>query len=218
MLKQSKYIFWLFTAVSIIHILGLIFKFEVVSVVTKPLILISLLLYYLKSTNKRSTLYTGAVLFSLLGDVLLISNTELNFMLGLASFLIAHILYIVMVMKSAETSSFKNKVKSVVPFVILGFGLLYFLKDTLGEMLIPVTIYAFVISMFGTVSLLNYINKKSNKALTLLLGALFFMLSDSVLAINKFQESNAVYPVVVMITYITAQYLICSYKLKEDKV
>ncbi len=176
------------------------------------------MLYYLKSTDKRSTLYIGAVLFSLLGDILLISNAELNFMLGLVSFLIAHILYIVMVIKRAEASSFKNKARSVVPFLILGFGLLYFLKDSLGEMLIPVTIYAFVISMFGTVSLLNYLNNNSKKALILLFGSLFFILSDSVLAINKFYESNAVYPVIVMITYITAQYLICSYKLKEGKV
>ena len=218
MLKQSKYIFWLFALVSIIHVLGLVFKFEVVSVVTKPLILVLLLSYYLKRTNQRSTLYIGAVLFSLLGDILLISNTELNFMLGLASFLIAHILYIVMVMKRIEASSFKSKVISAVPFIILGTGLLYFLKDTLEEMLIPVAIYAFVISMFGTVSLLNYLNRKSKEALTLMLGSLFFILSDSVLAINKFQESNAIYPVVVMITYIAAQYLICNYKLKVDKL
>jgi uncharacterized membrane protein YhhN len=218
MVKKAKYIFGLFIVVSTAHVLGLSFNIEIVSLVTKPLILISLLTYYLKSTHEKSILYIGAVLFSLLGDVLLLSNAELSFILGLASFLIAHLLYIVMVLKKIETSSFTTKVKSIVPFVILCFGLIYFLRDILGGMLIPVTIYATIISLFGTVSLLNYRNNKSNKALTLLFGALFFILSDGLLAINKFYESNAVYSVIVMITYITAQYLICSYKLKEDKV
>ena len=215
MAKKHNYIFLLFIGVSLVHIIGLIYNLEVVSATTKPFILIFLLLYYLNTTINRSGIYIGAVLFSLLGDVLLISNAELNFILGLASFLIAHILYIIMVSKKLGRSSSKNKILAIAPFVILGFGLLNFLKDSLGEMLIPVTVYAIVISMFGAVALLNYLNDRTNKTMRLLLGALFFIVSDSVLAINKFYESNAVFPVIVMVTYIAAQYFICSFMMYE---
>jgi len=73
---------------------------------------------------------------------------------------------------------------------------------------IPVIIYGLTICTFGTVSLINYLSTKSRKSLLMLIGSIIFITSDSVLAINKFYNSSHLFEVIIMITYILAQYLI----------
>lgn len=210
-------ILYLFIAVSLIHIFGILLESSVVVIYSKPFIIPLLMVYYLNSVQVINRLFVVALAFSFLGDVLLISDAELNFMLGLASFLTAHILYIIIVIKQLAKSNLKDKIAAIIPFVGVFFGLIYLLIDTLGEMLIPVIIYGMVISIFGTVSFLNYRIEKSRNSLVLLFGALFFILSDSILAINKFYEPKGFYPIVIMITYISAQYLICRYMITKNK-
>ncbi|MBL4905783.1 MAG: lysoplasmalogenase, partial [Flavobacteriaceae bacterium] len=49
---------------------------------------------------------------------------------------------------------------------------------------------------------------KTTKALWMFFGALVFITSDSILAVNKFYFSNEIFGILVMVTYIVAQYLI----------
>ncbi|MFK5878620.1 MAG: lysoplasmalogenase [Flavobacteriaceae bacterium] len=216
-MKNNKRFLGLFVLVSIMYIVGLLLDNEILKFVFKPLIMLSLLLYYIKSVQRKSKLFIGAVLFSFLGDVLLLYDSELFFMLGLVAFLIAHILFISMVVGMLKESSAKQKISAMIPFLVTYFGLLYLLKDSLGELLIPVVIYGLVISVFGVVSLLNHLVAKSNPSQYLIYGAIFFVVSDSLLAINKFYESQEYYPVIVIITYIFAQYLICKSVIENSK-
>ena len=73
---------------------------------------------------------------------------------------------------------------------------------------IPVFIYGMVISLFATLALISNEERKSKKSLNMLVGAVVFMISDSLLAINKFYFPNAIIEISTMFTYILAQYLI----------
>lgn len=216
-MKKNKNFLGLFVLVSIMYIIGLLLGNETLKFIFKPLIMLTLLLYYIKSVKRKSKLFIGAVLFSFLGDILLLYDTELFFMLGLVSFLLAHILFISMVIGMLKRSTIKQKIIAVIPFLGTYVGLLFLLTDSLGEMLIPVVIYGLVISVFGVVSLLNHLISKSNASRYLLFGAVFFVVSDSLLAINKFYEPQEYYPVIVIITYIIAQYLICKSVIENSK-
>ncbi|MBL4939753.1 MAG: lysoplasmalogenase, partial [Lutibacter sp.] len=174
----------------------------------KPLILASLLVLYTFSVSKRNKWYLLALIFSFLGDVFLLFEGKLFFMIGLVSFLIAHILFIKIILGWLTKSSLYNVVVAFIPFLITFSGLIYVLKDSLNELLIPVIIYGITISMFGVVSLLNLLNTKTTKALWMFFGALVFITSDSILAINKFYFSKEIFEILVMVTYIVAQYLI----------
>jgi uncharacterized membrane protein YhhN len=85
-------------------------------------------------------------------------------------------------------------------------------------MLLPVIIYGLTISTFGTVSLIDFLNKKSKTAMLMFLGAIFFMISDSLLAINKFYNPAHILEIIVMATYVTAQYLIFKSMVITSKV
>ena len=216
-MKKSKLILGLFILVSVFDIIGIITNNQLLRFIFKPLIMLLLMLYYSLIIEPENKTYLAAIFFAFLGDVFLLFNSQLSFMLGLGAFLIGHLLYIKIVAGLLKKSSFSQKLVAIIPFIIFFFGLLFLLKDSLGNLLITVIVYAFVITTFGAISLLNYLVDKSKANLILLGGALFFILSDSTLAINKFYESVTYFPAFIMITYIMAQYLICEFMIIKGK-
>jgi len=189
-------------------IIGIVFSVPILIYIFKPLIILSLLFLYVFSLPKRLKWYVMALELCFFGDVFLMFSGELFFMAGLVSFLIAHILFIKIVINRIKEVNFLKGLFSAIPFLAV-FGLLIFtLKDALHEMLWPVIIYGLTIATFGTVSLLDFLNTKSKKSLLMLSGAIIFMISDSLLAINKFYNPAHILDVTVIITYVLAQYFI----------
>jgi|UniRef100_UPI00404B57A0 uncharacterized membrane protein YhhN len=180
--------------------------------ITKPSILISLILFFWTqstSINKSIRVLTlSALIFSLLGDVLLmfVDQSPNYFMMGLIAFLIAHIFYIMVFLKHRDKN--KQPLWFGLLLLIYGIGMFYGLKDGLGEMLIPVLIYMLVIL---TMAISAFWRNKTVGKLSYVLvffGALFFMMSDSLLAINKFHTALPLSNVSIMLTYALAQFLI----------
>lgn len=209
MTKQTKItaasIFFL--AVVVLHIAGVLFN-QKLAFVSKPFLMTSLVIIYLVSVKKSSFWFISALFFSFWGDVLLLFKEQF-FVFGLGSFLLAHILYIKITSAFIKKISLQKVVLVCLPFVAFLFSFLFLIKDNLAEMIVPVIIYGIVISSFGAVALLNYVQEKSTANLWLFLGAIIFIISDSLIAINKFYEPKEMYQICIMLTYIVAQYLIC---------
>lgn len=207
-MEKSKIALFVFLTVSILDIVGILFKIPVLIHIFKPLILLSLITLYALSVSKINKMYVLALICSLLGDVFLMFEGELYFIIGLISFLLAHLLFINIVIKEIKKNTIKIIIIAAFPFVIVFSLLIFRLKNSLGEMLFPVIIYGLTIATFGTVSLINFREKKSMKSIFMLFGAIIFMVSDSVLAINKFYEQAHIFEIIVMATYVLAQYFI----------
>jgi uncharacterized membrane protein YhhN len=186
---------------------------------TKPLILISLIMFF---WTKSKHLPKGvrnimllALLFSLAGDILLMFvDKAANFFIGgLIAFLLAHIMYIITFLKK------RNKTKSplliVIALLIYAIGIFYIIKQGLGDMQIPVLLYLTVILTMVVMAWLRK-GKVPNKSYNMVfIGALFFVISDSVLSINKFYQPFASSGLIIMFTYALAQYLIVMGILKQ---
>lgn len=197
-----------FLLVSIIDVYGVITNKRELVLIFKPLVVTSLAILYLVSVKKANFWYVSALFFCFWGDVLLMFGDEF-FVLGLVSFLIGHILYIKIVSGFLKKQSLQKIVISAVPFILFFSGIVFLINDNLGTMFLPVIVYGVVISVFGTVCLLNYLQEKTTANLWLLLGAIIFIASDSMIALNKFYQSNQLFSMSIIITYIVAQYLIC---------
>lgn len=103
-------------------------------------------------------------------------------------------------------------------FVIAyGIGLFYFLLPHLGDLKIPVLVYAVVICsmLLATVHIYFNVNEPSNKLYVG--GALLFVVSDSLLAVNKFYHPIYLSGVLIMLTYCMAQYFIVAGFVREKK-
>ncbi|MCK8521198.1 lysoplasmalogenase [Aquimarina sp. D1M17] len=179
---------------------------------TKPAILVSLILFLVTQRNNiRKPLFIMvflALVFSLLGDVFLLftQNSNVFFMLGLTMFLIAHLVYILIFLKNRSQQGNKR----LFPMLTLIYGVLLFalLYEKLGSMLIPVAIYMIVILFMSNTAYFRSRKVSGQSYVLVLAGALFFMLSDSLLAIDMFYKTLPYNNVLVMSTYAVAQLLI----------
>ncbi len=203
----------LFCLVSCIDILGVLLENPSIRYGAKPLIMLSLIWYYVSNTKFRNKLFVFGMFFSFLGDVFLLSKEEFFFILGLGSFLIAHLCYIAMILKYLEKPTLPSISKALFPYLLVFIVLMQVLYSSLGAMKIPVIIYAFTISVFGMLSLLYYFQNKNTVARILVFGVLLFIISDSILALNLFYSPKSFFPVLIMSTYVGAQFLICKFVL-----
>lgn len=212
---NKKLFFYLFLLVSLADVVSIITMNYQLRYVVKPLILTSLLLLYFVSAVKVNRQYVIALILCLLGDVFLLFSGKQNFILGLASFLLGHVFYIIILAKKSEKILPRLFLQALIPFAIVFITLISVLFKSLDGMLLPVIIYGTIICTMGTFALYHYLKIKNNSSLLFLIGSSFFILSDSILAINKFLMPKHILAILVMITYILAQYLICKAMLTD---
>ena len=213
---MTKNLTILFFVVAISDVIGIIFNITWLQIVSKPLIIVTLIVLYYFSAEQRNNWYLLALFFSFLGDVFLLDKTG-YFLLGIGSFLITQIIFIKLIISQLRKVRVHHIIITLLPFVVYFTVLISTIKENLTEFFIPVVIYGITISFFGMVSLLNYFINKSKRSVVLLIGAVLFIASDSMIALNKFHEPRIIYPVAIMITYIFAQYLIYRFMRNLNK-
>ncbi|WP_296312833.1 lysoplasmalogenase [Winogradskyella sp. UBA3174] len=208
--KQFSILFFIIVLIEILT--GSTETLKTAHYIAKPAIVISLIFLFINRSKSLSkpikNLTISALVFSLIGDVLLlfVDKSEHFFTIGLIAFLLAHVMYIILFLKH------RNKENSPYGFIILilvyGASLFYFLKDGLGTMLIPVAVYMIVILTMATTAYLRKNNVNIVSYGLVFLGALLFMASDSILALNKFNHTIPWSNISIIVTYALAQYLI----------
>lgn len=203
----------IYILLGIIHLLMLVLHMPGHNI-TKILLMPSLtVMVFLSRESRRHstgfiTLLIISLLFSWAGDFFLISKTGDGFLAGLASFAMAHILYIILMARKVD-STWRKRWWRILP-LLLYFGILMsFLVPAILEseekkpFLYPVIFYAFILLAMGKSALL-----RNTTCAWTWLGALLFIISDSMIAWNMFVDSIPLAPVLIMFTYISAQLLI----------
>lgn len=187
--------------------------------VAKPVLLISLIIFFWKKSThiekKIKQLILLALIFSLAGDILLVlvHQSENFFIGGLMAFLIAHIFYVLVFLKQRNRS--KNPFIFISFMLFYGMLLFYFLKDGLSDMLLLVILYMTIILSMVTTAFLRQGQVAKNSFLMVFIGAILFMISDSILALNKFYQPLAFTNFSIMFTYAFAQLFIVFGLLKQ---
>jgi uncharacterized membrane protein YhhN len=182
---------------------------------TKPAIVITLILYYLVTAPQRQTIFLLALIACLLGDILLllVRWNEIYFLLGLGSFFVAHVLYSFSYrqnrwVKQPDQLANVQRARLSFPILLAGTGLVVFLFPTLGPLRVPVMLYSLVLVIMVLSSISRLGRVSSESFWFVFSGALLFMISDSILAVNKFASPVAHDGLLIMGTYCTAQFLI----------
>jgi len=204
-------IFWM---IVVVNSIGIAADISLMHFITKPLLIPVLLLLLAGATTVppgKNLLLTGLV-FSWLGDMFLLFEykNSLFFIFGLVCFLTTHIFYIIYFLKiqSPNISLLKKQPLLLLPVIAYGVTLVWFLYPHLGNLKIPVIVYAAVICAMLLCSLHIFLKVNKPANLFYLAGAALFVLSDSLLAINKFYQPFAFAGVLIMLTYCAAQYFI----------
>lgn len=211
--KEGIFIFWL---VLFTHCAFIYLGKEEYRQITKLLIMPTLILFLFANAKKnryptsKFIIFTG-LLFAFLGDALLLKSGSQWFIGGMIAFLITHICYTVFFLRFAKVK-FTNATEFAIAAVVvsvISVKIIQFLTPYLGDMKIPVKIYVAAISVMAATAA----NLLGNKLLKILAtsffipGAILFMLSDAVLAVNYFIYHEPFLDVVVMMSYGYAQCL-----------
>lgn len=154
----------------------------------------------LMSAQGRTALWLAIVL-SAIGDMLLASRLPMQFELGLGAFLLAHLAYLAVMWPTVSMQS-TDRLPAVLMTLVF-IALCSWILPFTGQMLLPVAVYMSVICAMAFCALLS---KPRN--FVLLSGAILFVISDSIIAINKFIVSLPEASLVIMVTYYSAQFLL----------
>lgn len=219
---MRKILLFLFIVICIGVLASIVFDLSNLYKICKPLVIISLAGYYYWSTNSenRSNVVLAALMFSLAGDVLLMFPN--HFITGLIAFLLSHILYIVAYRqhqgeRRENSLSGIHRIRLAFPVLLLASGLVVILYPRLGDLKIPVIIYTIVLSLMVLNALFRFARTTTESFWLVFSGAVLFMISDSILAINKFLVPERHESLLIMSTYMSAQFLIIQGLIKHKE-
>jgi len=196
---------YLFVYVALMDICSHFLQWPLLHYYTKGLLMPLLALSFFNFRQPLSGLQKAllaALACAWLGDVALLFEQQhpLFFVFGLGAFLLAHIGYTWIFLKQGgrPVAYFYGLLILVLFYVSL---LLFYLLPAAGDLQMPVLLYAAVL----TSMLLSALYRKQASQ-WVLAGALLFVLSDSLLAINKFVWAVPFAQAWIMLTYLAAQY------------
>ncbi|HET9487987.1 MAG TPA: lysoplasmalogenase [Chryseosolibacter sp.] len=218
---MKKLFLILFFLASVANLVSTFAEVPMLGFVSKPLIMLSLGAYYLTSVSERFLTVILAVACSLAGDVFLMDASY--FIAGLVSFLIAHIFYIFAYRQHRSDDFSENslqgihKIRLAFPIILAGTGLVVILFPVLGDLKIPVIVYAAVITLMVLTALYRYGKTNDRSYWFVFSGAALFFVSDSIIALNKFLFGIQYAHFWIMLTYCAAQYLIIEGLINHHK-
>jgi uncharacterized membrane protein YhhN len=189
--------------------------------VCKPLMMIVLSSWFFFNSRRVGDRFTlliqAGLFFSLIGDVALMFQhlDQFNFLIGLAAFFIAQLCYtIAFVHNIADVGGGGNFVVSGILTVLLGAYGFFFASRLLPYVeegiSVPLLVYAVTITAMGIAASFRFARTFLRSFLMVLVGALFFIASDSLLATNRFMRPLDHAGWSIILTYAIAQYLIAA--------
>lgn len=207
---------------TLVHLWGTYNEDSAIIFFTKPFLLVLLAIYFMVATVGYKGAFRMsiilALLFSSLGDTLLMfteSETAIPyFILGLGAFLIAHLWYVRAFLKVTPLTKGFIQQKPIVLLPLLAYlGMMWWLLiPNLGsDFKVPVIAYSLVIisMVFAAINLYRHIPNTIWQGI--LIGAVLFVLSDSLIAVGKFdvwQMPTQWHRLSIMFTYLLAQLLL----------
>ncbi len=184
---------------------------------TKPLVILSLMIYFLKSSRlingsllRKSV--SAALVFSLIGDMLLMLPQL--FLYGLGAFFLAFICYIFAFKLSQRLPTNFSGVYIIrlflynLPVYFLVAFLYFLIHHQLGAMKTPVIIYLCAMAILVTTARERYKNTNDGSFWQVMIGACLFFTSHGIYLIHLFFVHLADADILMMGTYLLAQLLI----------
>ncbi|MBM3954696.1 MAG: lysoplasmalogenase [Planctomycetes bacterium] len=177
-----------------------------------PLLLASFRLGSGAGAGRFAVLVSAALAFSWLGDVALLGDGDGAFAIGLAGFLVAHVAYAAAFLTHVRGGPTRQPLTAwtLAAGVIACGGLVgtTVVSRTPPSLTVPVALYATAISAMGVAAALRLRGTSAASFATVFLGAELFIVSDALLAANRFVAPLPAARVAVMSTYCLGQFLI----------
>jgi len=180
--------------------------------ITKPFILLLLLAYYCLSAEVISLTVILALIFSWIGDVLLIPKGVKWFTAGGIAFMISHFFFILSYAALTDFSRVGRLLMILLPLVFLTSSTIVFkyLRPHLPKALFyPMYLYLLINGGMNCFAWFRSLSAAGGAAVITAVGALLFYISDSSLFFVRFNKNSRLKThFLVMLTYSIGEFLI----------
>lgn len=202
---------WLLIGVATLSVLSGTLGWSLLHFICKPLTMLLAIRLVLRRTNvfgpdpRFPRLLLAALLASLAGDVFLMLPGNF-FLPGLASFLLAHLCYIALFRLGVPWFASR---RALLGTLSAGTAMYIWVWPGLAEPVLKLAVagYVGVISLMVAQAIGRAVSLSNRAATTVALGAGLFMLSDSLIAIDRFVSPLPLTPLWVLSSYYAAQLL-----------
>ncbi len=142
-----------------------------------------------------------ALSFSCLGDLFLALRG--TFLLGLSSFLVTHLLYLTLFVRNWRRPLRPTRTRLAISILVLLFSLFYsqWLAPSLGSLAMPVALYVCAITLMVVAGLWSSFSPS-----WVWVGAILFLVSDAILAADRFRGQVPFAGFLIWATYYLGQY------------
>lgn len=212
MLLIKKYGLPVFLLLLLLHLICIYLGMSTPRLITKLLLLPILILYLAAEPGKTSVVVYIGLFCSFMGDLLLTRAGEVFFLLGMLAFIGTHVCNIFFFYRLQKNYPGKpmNLILAIVVLAVISGGVYFLLADQLGSFRIPILVYMAIISLMAVMATQTLVNPGliQTSIRCFIPGAALFVLSDGLLALNKFLLHAGFIDIAVMLTYGMAQYLL----------
>ena len=216
---------FLFVIIVVGDLAGEYLQLPTIDHIFKPLIMIWISTYFLLFSKgiDKGVIRLALIAFfaSWVGDLFMMFSDEfLFFVLGIASFLTAQVVYVFLFLRTINLSGKKPflKKKPVWLITYIAYGIIIYtllFPHLDGVLKLAVFVYILAIMSMSSMALNRFGNGHPLSFTLVFVGSLVFIVSDSMIAINRFLVAIPYEGLLIMITYIGAQYLIMRGLLKQ---
>lgn len=202
------------------------------ALIIKATIIPALMIYYHYNVKKRynilHVLILSGLFFSWLGDISfnlsgnkinIEINKNISFFVAIILFSLTQLSYIIAFLLPKGRHPVLNR-RIYLLFLVTAYGalMMWLLYHQLGLMRVPVIIYSTLLLLMLLAALNRHGKVNGVSFMLVSIGALLFVLSDSMLAVNKFYQKIDFAKILVMLTYVVAQYLIAIGCIKQNEM
>ena len=183
---------------------------------SKGIPVIALLLWLRNAPNGQYRRWLSiGLLCSLAGDILLDWPADL-FVFGLGAFLLAHLAYLRAYLSDCKQPAW---LALLLALTIGGTMFATLASANLGPLLIPVACYALAISamLWRALARLGQPGLNTTSTRLAAIGAALFVLSDSLIGINRFVAPFEAAPMAIMLSYWLGQWGIAASAFKQPR-
>ncbi len=211
--RYASFFFWI---IVLLHCMAIYFSVPTFRGITKllliPFLFTGWILPARQAGKKISLLVIMGLLFSLAGDYLLMLKGSATFLLGMLAFMFTHICNgSYFYLRMGKRIPHIKKLYPITGLLILIAGSIYVvLFPFLKSFAIPVLVYMILITtMTFLAAATGQVASLAKTANTWFIpGALLFVFSDGLLAMNMFMIQNHFLDIPVMISYAAAEYFL----------
>lgn len=210
--RNILYLFWM---ILIVHCLFHFFHLPFVGI--SKLLLIPTLLVYLFTRKKEDALaginffYLVAIVFAFIGDMLLVIINDLLFLPGMISYIVNLFflcIFFLQLYKIRLDQLFKPLMVLLI-LAVIGYFVYGFLGDKLKQFQLPVLVYMFFVAITAALAMNTTQHPQLHKTgWYFFIGIIVFIVSNTILVLNRFHFLYHNLYIAVMLTYGTAQYLL----------